>query len=340
MKFVLVSLFLLSLSLLLQGDSPLYPEIEPYKNGYLKVSELHKIYYECSGNPEGLPVIVLHGGPGGRTRPVMRRYFDPQKYNIILHDQRGAGKSVPTYELQENTTPHLVADIRKLKKFLKLDQFLVWGGSWGSALGLVYAQAHPEDVLGLVLRGTFTATEEEITFHYRGVKDFLPFRYDNLRKALPQGDSRLAPDIIWQLMESGKNEAQLESSLRALGRLEFWMFQVTPNPEWQRKYIDESSFIELKQGFSIDLSYVAHRYYLKPNQIHKNLGKIKHLPIIMVHGRYDLATPLWAAYQLHQKLPKSDLRIIDGSGHVEAEPEIIKALVKAAADFFEMHKNK
>ena len=199
---ILCSLLALQ-SCLYSGDKDpveLWPQIEPFKTGFLKVSDIHEIYYELCGNPEGTPVFVLHGGPGGSSSPYYRRFFNPKKFLIVLHDQRGAGQSKPYAEIRENTTPHLVQDIEKLRTHLKLDKIILFGGSWGSTLGLAYGETHPQNVTGMVLRGIFTATQEEIDhFYHGGVRTFFPETYDRLIESIPEKDRKSIPEALLKI---------------------------------------------------------------------------------------------------------------------------------------------
>ncbi len=186
------------------NETKLWPPIEPFQSGYLKVSEIHEIYYELSGNPEGKPVFFLHGGPGGSSSPYMRRFCDPDKFLMVLSDQRGAGKSKPYGEIKENTTQHLVEDIERLRNHLKLEKIILFGGSWGTTLGLAYAEAYPENVSGIVLRGVFMATKEEIDhFYHGGVGRYFPETYEKLLSVLPEPSRQPLPAYLFQLIQEG-----------------------------------------------------------------------------------------------------------------------------------------
>lgn len=310
----------------------LFPQIEPFKTGYLKVSPLHEIYYELCGNPKGKPVMVLHGGPGYGSYPRLRQYFNPKKFLIVIHDQRGAKKSKPYAETRENCTQYLVQDIEKLRKHLNLGKVLIFGGSWGTTLGLLYAESYPEHVSGMILRGTFTGTQEELDFHYRYVKWFFPQEYEALRKTLPPGDKGLPVDYIWELMQ-GKDTEQLKKCLIALGTLELRMARLEVSDAMIKRGLLSQPFEDLKKEYTIDLFYNSHRLFLKKNQVLNGIDKIKHIPITFINGRYDMATPVSSAYRLHKQLPKSKLIIVESSGHSETEPRITEALIKAVKEF-------
>lgn len=310
----------------------LFAPIEPFKTGYLKVSPLHEIYYELCGNPEGKPVMVLHGGPGYGSYPRLRQYFNPKKFLIVIHDQRGANKSKPYAETRENRTQYLVQDIEKLRKHLNLGKVLIFGGSWGTTLGLLYAESYPQHVSGMILRGTFTGTQEELEFHYRNIKWFFPQEYEALKKTLPPGDKRLPVDYIWELMQ-GKDTEQLKKCLIALGTLELRMARLEVSDTMIQQSLLNQPFEDLKKEYTIDLFYNSHRLFLKKNQVLKDIHKIKHIPITFINGRYDMATPVSSAYRLHKRLPKSKLIIVESSGHSETEPRITEALIKAVKEF-------
>ena len=310
----------------------LFPQIEPFKTGYLKVSPLHEIYYELCGNPKGKPVMVLHGGPGYGSYPRLRQYFNPGKFLIVIHDQRGANKSKPYAETRENRTQYLVQDIEKLRKHLNLGKVLIFGGSWGTTLGLLYAESYPEHVSGMILRGTFTAAQEELEFHYRNIQWFFPEEYETLEKTLPPGDKRLPVDYIWELMQGEDNE-QLKKCLIALGTLELKMSRLEVSDAVIQQSLLDQPFEDLKMEYTIDLFYNSHRLFLNKNQVLNDIHKIKHIPITFINGRYDMATPVSSAYRLHKRLPGSRLIIVESSGHSETEPRITEALLKAVKEF-------
>ncbi|MCP4657106.1 MAG: alpha/beta fold hydrolase, partial [bacterium] len=205
-----------------QAPSGLFPEIEPFDSGHLRVSDLHEIYWERCGNPEGKPVIVLHGGPGVGSYPRLRQYFNPKKFHIVLHDQRGTGRSRPAGETAENTTRDLVADIEGLRQHLELGKIVIFGGSWGSTLGLAYAETHPDHVTAMVLRGIFTATREEIDHHYLGARRFFPRMHDELLATLPDPDRRPLPEYLLEMIRSN-DPGQRHKTLMALARFEMKM---------------------------------------------------------------------------------------------------------------------
>jgi proline iminopeptidase len=311
-------------------ESKLWPEIEPYKTDYLKVSDIHEIYYELSGNPEGKPVFVLHGGPGAGCSPSMRCFFNPDKFLIVLFDQRGCGKSEPFAEISQNTTQDLVEDIERLRNHLKLDKIILFGGSWGATLGLAYAEAYPENVRGMVLRGIFTATKEEIDhFYHGGVSKFFPETYEKFLSSLPEPDKRPLPDYLLSLVQSEDSSDRAKYS-RVWAEYELKLSSL--------KFPDEAMDHIFKEfdpyAFALlENFYMANNCFLEEGQLLRDAHKISDIPLVMVNGRYDMVCPPITAYRLHQKLPKSKLIIAEASGHWMGEKGIEKAMLEAMRDF-------
>lgn len=308
----------------------LWPEVEPYKTDYLKVSEIHEIYYELSGNSEGKPVFFLHGGPGGGTSPRARRFFNPEKFHIVLHDQRGAGQSKPKAEIKENTTQNLVSDIEKLRKHLGLGKILLVGGSWGSTLALAYAETYPENVRGIVLRGLFMATKGEIDhFYHGGTSLYFPDNYDRFINTLPDPERRPLPMYLFQLLQDEDPEVQKKYTVawcRYEGKLAFL--------EVDDKLIED--WIEHHEPYDFALLenyYMANQCFLEDKQLLDNTDKIIDIPVTIVQGRYDAICPPITAYLLHQKLPKSKLLIVERAGHTDYEDPLMSALVEAIKEF-------
>lgn len=314
------------------GDELLFPHIEPFKSGHLKVSDIHEIYFECSGNPDGKPVMTLHGGPGFGSYPRMRQYFNPEKYLIVLHDQRGAGRSRPAGEIRENTTRDLVGDVEKLRRHLGLGQVLIFGGSWGSTLGLAYAEAYPEAVSGLILRGIFTATHAEVEHHYVGARLFFPVEHAALLEALPEGRKDPMPSNLLVLAKELDRSERMKV-IRALAAFEIKMMKLEVTDAEIHgilaNYPEDLHF----QLALIDLHYAGNGYFLEEGQLLRDAGRIAHIPAILVNGRYDMVCPPHAAWEMHRRLDKSELVIVEQAGHVEGEEGITSALVEAAARF-------
>jgi proline iminopeptidase len=311
--------------------SPLFPEIEPYDSGYLRVSEIHELYYEQSGNPEGKPVFFLHGGPGGSASPASRRLYDPQKFRIVLHDQRGAGRSRPFADLRENTTEHLVEDIERLRRHLKIeDKILIVGGSWGSTLALAYAETHPERVAGMVLRGIYLGTPEEMeAFYGHGVATYFPEVSERLWSQVPETPGKTRPQRLLALLEGPDPEVRKKIA-------KAWAAYETKVAFLQRSDEDvEAEFATWDPtAFSrIENHYMAQDCFLEPDQLLRDAGKIKDIPVVIINGRYDVICPPKTAYKLHRALPKSTLWIVEAAGHSGSEPGIQAALVKAVKTF-------
>lgn len=304
----------------------LWPEIEPYQSDYLKVSDMHEIYYELCGNPEGKPVFVLHGGPGGSCSPYMRRFFNPEKYNIILYDQRGAGKSIPYAELRENNTQNLIEDIELLRTKLNIDKIIIFGGSWGSTLGLAYAEKYPDNVEAMVLRGVFAASKPEIDhFYHGGVKTFYPEVYDKFIETLPDPQRRPLPEYLLSLIQNPDSTLQAKYS-RAWAEYEIKLSSLNLPDEEVNDILDSFNPIAFAK---IENYYMANGCFLEDNQLMNEIDKLKDIPLIMVNGRYDVICPPITAYQIHSRLPKSILVIAESSGHWMGEKPIEKELLKA-----------
>jgi len=312
------------------AGTPLWPPIEPFKTGDLEVSALHQIHYELSGNPKGKPVMVLHGGPGAKSVPYYRRYFDPAKFLIVLFDQRGCGLSKPLFELGENTTWDLVEDIEKLRRHLGLGKVILFGGSWGSTLGLAYAETHPEATAGIVLRGIFTATKEEIEHYYRGVRLFFPEAHDRLAGVLGRTPS---PQAVLELVQSS-DEARRKRGERAWGIYEFKIAELQARDADVARLILSPALAETVRSLAlIENHYMANGCFFEEGQLQRNAYKIKDIPAVFVNGRYDMICPPGTAYALHKALPKSRLVIAEASGHSQQEPAIEKAMLAAMREF-------
>jgi len=306
--------------------SPLFPVLSPNRHGMLAVDEVHTIYWEECGNPDGIPVLFLHGGPGAGLSPQHRRFFDPQRYRVILFDQRGAGKSTPLGEWRNNTTQLLINDIEQLRAQFGVSQWLVFGGSWGSTLALAYGQAHPEACLGFVLRGIFLCTQAEIDWFIEGVRWFYPELYEEFAALIPaaeRGDLLAAyvkrilssdPEVYWP-------------AARAWSRFEGRRVYLMPQPE-----DTPNDALDLGVG-RLESHYMANLGFLEEDQLIRDLGRIAHLPAVIVQGRYDAICPPLSAYRLHQAWPGAQLEIIPDAGHGALEHGIASALVRATERF-------
>jgi proline iminopeptidase len=293
---------------------------------------MHEIFYVLLGNPKGKPVIVLHGGPGVGSYPRLAQYFNPDKFLIVLHDQRGAGRSRPAGEIRANTTPHLVADIERLRKHLGIDgKALVFGGSWGSTLALAYAEAHPEHVRGLILRGVFTASKAEPLNGFVGPmpRTFFPCEAAEFDADLPPELASFEPRALLELF-SGDDRAKQDRVATAWIRcaVKFGKLHAS-DEEVQRGWGDA----DLIPGARIDCHYAANRFFLEDDQLLREASKLKDIPATIINGRYDMICPPITAWRLHKKLPKSKLIIVEEAGHSEGEPGIVQALLAAVAEF-------
>ncbi|UYL08681.1 prolyl aminopeptidase [Bdellovibrio sp. SKB1291214] len=304
-----------------------YPSIEPYNKGFLKVSEIHNLYYEEVGNPAGKPIVFLHGGPGGGIAPDHRRFFDPKTYRIILFDQRGSGQSTPCAELRENTTWDLVADTEKIREHLKIDKWVVFGGSWGSTLALTYAIKHPERVKALVLRGIFLCRPSEIKWFYQeGASQIFPDVWDEYLKVIPQNERHDMVTAYYKRLTHEDRNIRLEAA-KAWSKWE---------AATSRLYIDANAIEEFDDPDSalsfarIECHYFTNNAFFDSNNwILENVNKIKHIPAWIVQGRYDVVCPATSAWELHKAWPEAKFKIIPDSGHAAAEPGTRSALIEA-----------
>lgn len=316
-----------------EKETRLWPPIEPFRTGHLEVSEIHEIYYELCGNPKGKPVFVLHGGPGGGSSPFMRRFCNPEKFLIVLYDQRGCGKSTPYAELEENTTQDLVEDVERLRNHLELERIIILGGSWGATLALAYAETYPENVAGMVLRGVFCCTREEIDHYYHGgTRKFFPETYDRLLAVLPDASRRPLPNYFVELFESADPAERMRLS-NAWVKYEVKIASLQVSDAWlDSVFGDEGS----EEGFSMSLLenyYIANGCFMEEGQLLRDTDKIAHIPITLVNGRYDMICPPVTAYRLHQKLPKSKLVIAEAAGHWMGDEGVRDALLAAMREF-------
>ncbi len=305
-----------------------FPEITPYKTEMFKTTDLHALYLEQSGNPDGMPVIFVHGGPGGGTNADQRRFFDPEKYRIILFDQRGSGQSTPAAELKDNTTWDLVSDLEKIREHLNIKKWVVFGGSWGSTLALTYAIIHPDQVHHLILRGIFLCRPSEIKWFYQfGASEIYPDVWESYQNHIPENerhdfitayykrlthenaDIRLAAAKVWSKWEAATSKLFVDV-----------------------KAIDDFDDPTYALQFArIECHYFINNAFFKTNNwILENIGKIRHIPTNIIQGRYDVVCPARSAWDLHQAWPEAKFQIIQDAGHAASEPGTKAALVRAA----------
>lgn len=309
----------------------LYPDISPYRTGRLRVSDIHELYFEESGNPEGKPVVFVHGGPGGGTEPKQRRYFDPAAYRIVLFDQRGCGKSTPHASLDENTTWHLVADMESLRDHLGIEKWQVFGGSWGSTLSLAYSEKHPERVSELVLRGIFLLRKQEITWFYqRGAGALFPDAWEDYVTPIPESERGNLLAAYHKRLTS-PDEAVRKEAAKSWSIWEGRTSCLFPNEELIAKTAGDEFAIAFAR---IECHYFTNNgFFEKETQLLDDVGRIRHIPTVIVQGRYDVVCPAESAWALHRAFPEADLRIVPDAGHSAMEPGIVHELVSATDRF-------
>lgn len=308
-----------------------FPELQPSRRGRLRVSELHEIYFEECGNPDGKPVLVLHGGPGGGINGFMRRMHDPQRYRIILFDQRGCGQSTPFAELRENTTWHLVSDMEALRRHLGVDSWQVFGGSWGSTLALAYAQSHPLRVRELVLRGIFTVRKFEIDWFYQyGASLLFPEAWQGFLAPIPEAERHDLVSAYHRRLTGGDEAEQLRCA-KAWSQWEGATASLLPNPDRIREFGADRFALAFGR---IECHYFINRGFFETDgQLIANAGLLSGIPGILVQGRYDVITPATTAFDLHRAWPGSELQIVDDAGHATTDAGILDRLIEATQRF-------
>lgn len=307
----------------------LYPDIEPVLSGHLDTGDGHSIYWEVSGNVRGLPVVFVHGGPGAGSKPVHRRFFDPEAYCIVVFDQRGAGRSRPLGATENNTTPHLVADMEHLREHLRIDRWVVFGGSWGSTLGLAYAESHPARVIALALRGIFLCRPSEIDWFLYGMKEVFPENWRRFSGFLPEGErGDLLANYYRRLTDP--DPAIHMPAARSWSVYEGSCSTLLPSPETVRGFADDVTALGLAR---IEAHYFVHDSFLRPNQLIEDVDRIRQVPTVIVQGRYDMVCPIRSADDLHQAWPEAAYQIIPDAGHNAFEPGTRAALVAACEKF-------
>ncbi|MGB3492131.1 MAG: prolyl aminopeptidase [Elainellaceae cyanobacterium] len=309
----------------------LYPPIEPYATGMLPVSELHTLYYEQVGNPQGRPVVFLHGGPGGGIDPIYRRYFDPQKWRVVLFDQRGCGRSTPHAELRENTTWDLVADIEKLRSHLNIDDWAVFGGSWGSTLALAYSQTHPDQTTALFLRGIFMLRHKEIQWFYQaGASAIFPDAWEEYLKPIPVAERHDLIAAYHKRLTSPEREVRLEAA-RAWSIWEASTSKLLPDSNLMGKFGQDEFAVAFAR---IECHYFVHNGFIATeNQLLDQVDRIRHIPAIIVQGRYDVVCPMITSWELHRVWPEATYTLVPDAGHSMTEPGIRDALITATDKF-------
>lgn len=308
---------------------PLYPEIKPYARHELAVEEPHVLYVDESGSPDGLPVLFVHGGPGGGCDAISRRFFDPTLYRIITFDQRGCGRSTPHASLENNTTAHLIADIQRIREHLGIDKWVLFGGSWGSTLSLAYAQALPEHVHALILRGIFLCRPEDLSWFYQeGASRLFPDYWQDFLAPIPPEERDDLMSAFYRRLTGSDQIAQMHAA-KSWSCWEGRTATLRPNSNVVERFADPHRALSMAR---IECHYFVNHAFLEPDQLLRDMPKIAHLPGIIVHGRYDAICPLDNAWALHQAWPNSELQIIRDAGHSAAEVGITDALVRATGE--------
>ena len=309
----------------------LYPEISPYATDTLQVSNLHTLYFEQVGNPNGKPVVFLHGGPGGGSDPIYRRYFDPAKWRVVIFDQRGCGRSQPFAELRENTTWDLVADIERLRSHLGIEQWTVFGGSWGSTLALAYSQTHPNACAGLILRGIFMLRPKEIRWFYQeGASYIFPDVWEQYLQPIPPDERHDLVAAYYKRLTSEDKAVQLDAA-KAWSIWEGSTSKLLPDITLADRFGRD----EFATAFArIECHYFSHHgFFESEDQLLNNVDRIRHIPAFIVQGRYDVVCPMTSAWELHQQWPEAEFVVVPDAGHSMTEPGILSALVDATDRF-------
>ena len=311
--------------------TPLSPEIKPYNSGLLPLDDIHIMYWEQSGNPDGLPVLFLHGGPGAGSSPSHRRLFDPKRYRIIIFDQRGAGRSTPLGEIRNNTTPHLINDIENLRQHLKIEKWVIFGGSWGSTLALAYGEAHPASCLSFILRGIFLCRKKEIDWFLYGLRTFFPEAWADFVTPLSTSERNDILTNYYQRLMNPDPEIHMPAA-RAWSTYEGSCSTLLPSPETVKYFSGDVVALGLAR---MEAHYFSHNIFLPENSLLDNVHKLHDIPATIIQGRYDAVCPIVSADDLHHAWPQAEYIIIDDAGHSVWEPGIQTAIIKA----IEEHKN-
>jgi proline iminopeptidase len=304
----------------------LYPAIEPYASGLLDVGDGHRVYWERAGTPGGIPAVFLHGGPGGGCSPSHRRLFDPARYDVLLFDQRGCGRSLPHAELEANTTWHLVADIERLREMCGHDCWLGFGGSWGSTLSLAYAETHPGRTSGLILRGIFLLRQAELDWYYQGGAAWLfPDKWEDFLAPIPEEER---DDLIeaYRRRLTGDDHAAKIAAARAWSRWEGGTITLLPDPSMTGGFGEEHFALAFAR---IENHYFVHMGWMEEGQLLRDAHRLKGIPGTIVQGRYDSATPVRSAWDLHRAWPEAEFYLIPDAGHAYSEPGILDRLIRA-----------
>ena len=311
------------------SESYLFPPLEPNRSGKLSVDEIHTLYWEECGNPKGIPVIFLHGGPGAGISATSRRFFNPEFYRIFLFDQRGSGQSTPLGEYKNNTTQLLIEDIERFRNMLHIDQWLVFGGSWGSTLSLAYSQAHPDHCLGLILRGIWLISKAELDWWLYGLEAYYPEAWKEFADFIPEAERK---DLLkaYSARLFSNNVPVALAAAKKWSRYEGSCLHLLPRPDVTDAFTTDAIAIGVGR---LEAHYFNHQGFLEENQLLNHAYRIKHLPCFIVQGRYDMICPPKYALALHRVLPESKFVMVPDGGHSAYEPGIAEALVQATEEF-------
>jgi proline iminopeptidase len=308
----------------------LYPPIEPYRFGHVDVGDGHRLYWEQCGNPDGKPAVFLHGGPGAGCSPDHRRLFDPERYNVMLFDQRGCGRSTPHAALEANTTWDLVADIEKLREMAGVDRWQVFGGSWGSTLALAYAETHPDRASELILRGIFMMRQSELDWFYQaGASAIFPDKWEAFLAPIPEGERGDLVAAYHRRLTSEDPEVRLEAA-KAWSGWEGATITLLPDPKLLDEHMSDEFAIAIAR---IENHYMVHRGWMEEGELLRGIDRIRHIPGVIVQGRYDACTPPTSAWDLHRAWPEAELHIIPDAGHAYNQPGILDRLIRATDQF-------
>lgn len=308
----------------------LYPEIEPFETGRLDVGDGHVIYWERAGTKGAKPAVFLHGGPGGGIAPAHRRLFDPARYDVLLFDQRGCGRSTPHASLEANTTWHLVADIEQLRAMMGVEKWQVFGGSWGSTLALAYAQAHPGRVSELVLRGIYLLTRAELSWYYQfGVSEMFPDKWERFVAPIPQAERDDMMGAYRKRLTGADRAAQIEAA-KAWSLWEGETITLLPEAATSAKFGEDDFALAFAR---IENHYFVHGGWLDEGQLLRDAGRLADVPGVIVHGRYDMPCPAKNAWALHKAWPRAEFHLVEGAGHAFSEPGILDRLIRATDGF-------
>jgi len=307
----------------------LFPPLSPYSNGFLPVDTLHHIYWEQSGNPDGVPIVFLHGGPGGGATPTHRRFFDPDHYRIVIFDQRGCGRSNPLGSLENNTTSHLLADMEALRLHLGIERWHLFGGSWGSTLALHYATHYPECCISLILRGIFLCEQDEIDWFLYGMKKIFPEAWEQFVSLVPETHRDNMLDWYYTRLTTGAPQEQMEAAIR-WALYEGACASLFPNYETITTEEQKQHALTLAR---IEAHYFKHEVITPVDSLLHSIDHIRHIPTTLIQGRYDVICPIDTAYKLHQAWPEADYIVVPDAGHSALDPPLLSRLIETTENY-------